>query len=244
MSALQWALLILGVGIVLWLIWSSHRDKRLLEERAVTASAASRARVGQDWAQAVSEKREAPLKPGISAGDDFDEHGVSKPRKRTGVDATIPPGTMKAPTVDIAPRNPTGKLIAFYIAEHEGTNILGPKIHAALQARSLTFGVKKIYHRLDGDRPVFSVASLVKPGTLDPAEAAEFSTPGLSVFLQLPVATPAVAAFEDMLDTAKALARALNAELFDTEQRSLLTAERERELHTQVQDWARQHTGM
>ena len=89
---------------------------------------------------------------------------------------------------------------------------------------------------------MFSVASLVKPGTLDPAEAEGFATPGLSVFLQLPGPLRPVAAFQDMLDTARGLARALNAELYDSEQRAPLSPERERALHEQVEDWARRYT--
>ena len=89
---------------------------------------------------------------------------------------------------------------------------------------------------------MFSVASLVKPGTHDPAEAEGFATPGLSVFLQLPGPLRPVAAFQDMLDTARGLARALNAELYDSEQRAPLSPERERALHEQVEDWARRYT--
>ena len=85
---------------------------------------------------------------------------------------------------------------------------------------------------------MFSVASLVKPGVLDPAEAADFSTPGLSVFMQLPGPGKPEAALSDLLDTARQLARALNAELYDTEQRQPLTPERERVLQAQVRDWA------
>jgi cell division protein ZipA len=154
----------------------------------------------------------------------------------------MPPRT--APTIAPAPPAPQApdKVIGLYIAEHEGTNILGPKIHAALRDRGLRFGAKKIYHRFEGEHAVFSVASLVKPGTLDPAEAEGFATPGLSVFLQLPGPVRPVAAFQDMLDTARGLARALNAELYDTEQRAPLSPERERALHEQVEDWARRYT--
>lgn len=234
MSTLQWALLLLGVGIAAALIWSSRRERKALERlNAPAPRPASR-----DWGAA-----EAP--PAAEGSGDpsgraaFDEFGVGKPRK-AGANSTMPPRT--APTVTPAPPKVPEKVIGLYIAEHEGTNILGPKIHAALEARGLRFGARKIYHRFEGERPVFSVASLVKPGTLDPAEAEGFATPGLSVFLQLPGPARPVAAFQDMLDTARGLARALNAELYDTEQRAPLSAERERDLHEQVEEWARRYT--
>lgn len=247
MSPLQWALLIFGAGIVLWLVYSSWLDKKTLERSRPRVEDPKRPRFGQDW---DNEER----KPG-----NFDEFGVSTPRRRPGgSDGDLPPAVAKvepgarraatastpAPTAAATtmPKAP-GKLIAFYIAEHEGTNILGPKIHTALRARGLSYGNKRIYHRQSGGETIYSVASLTKPGELDPALAEEFSTPGLSVFMQLPVALPALLAFEDMLDTARALARDLNAELFDSEQQALLTPKRERELHAQVQEWARLHTG-
>jgi cell division protein ZipA len=234
-STLQLALLLLGIGIIAALVWSSRRDRKALER----VNAPAPRPTGRDWSTPeASTPAERP------AGTPFDELGVGKPRK-AGANSTIPPRT--APTVTplapaaAAPRI-ADKVIGLYIAEHEGTNILGPKIHAALQARGLSYGAKKIYHRLEGEHAIFSVASLVKPGTLDPADAEGFATPGLSVFLQLPGPVRPVAAFQDMLDTARGLARALHAELYDTEQRAPLSPERERELHEQVEDWARRYT--
>jgi cell division protein ZipA len=227
-STLQWALLLLGVGIAAALVWSSRRERRALDKlNAPAPRPASR-----DWTAPEAAPPAEQPRPG------FDEFGVGKPRK-AGASSALPPRT--APTIAPAPQVP-GKVIGLYIAEHEGTSILGPKIHAALQARGLRFGAKKIYHRFEGEQPVFSVASLVKPGTLDPAEAEGFATPGLSVFLQLPGPGRPVAAFQDMLDTARGLARALHAELYDTEQRAPLSAERERALHEQVEEWARRYT--
>lgn len=239
MTTLQWALLLLGVGIVAALILSSRRERRQLE-RSVSAAQRSRTGVGHDWTSAL------PLEAGAQSALNFDEYGVGKPRKRTAPAVNAPAAATAGDVNDqaskplaLAPRA-TEKLIALYIAEHEGTDILGPKIHAALQAQGLSFGSKKIYHRFNGEQPVFSVASLVKPGALDPAEAVDFSTPGLSVFMQLPGPSQPEAALQDMLATARQLARALNAELYDSEQRQPLTPERERVLQTQVRDWARQ----
>ena len=253
MTPLQWALLLMGVGIAGFLVLSSRRERRLLE-RSVNVAQRSRAVVGQDWTPSPE--------AGAQSGLNFDEFGVSKPRRHSASEVNMAPkpaapkGTEKVKSAPIlAPgasmdalqkdraspalsQGASEKLIALYIAEHEGTNILGPKIHAALAAQGLRFGGKKIYHRFNGEQPVFSVASLVKPGALDPAEAADFSTPGLSVFMQLPGPSKPEAALSDLLDTARQLARALNAELYDTEQRQPLTPERERVLQAQVRDWA------
>lgn len=130
------------------------------------------------------------------------------------------------------------KFIALLIAEREGTNIFGSKLHTALQEQKLDFGIRQIYHRLDQGMVQFSVASLLQPGTLDPADAGNFSTPGLSIFMVLPGPVRPVVAFDDMLSTSRALARALNGEVFDMQRRPL-TDESARTLRADVEAWAR-----
>jgi len=235
-SALQWALLLLGVGIAAGLVWSSRRERKALEKMNAPAPPPA----SRDWSvkhDALPEVQAAAPR----AAPGFDEYGVGKPRKAA---PGAPPRTAPsvAPVVTPPPAAAPETVVGFYIAEHEGTNILGPKIHNALRDRGLRFGARRIYHRFDGENAIFSVASLVKPGTLDPAEAEGFATPGLSVFMQLPGPLHPVAAFQDMLDTARGLARALHAELYDTEERAPLSPERERALHEQVEEWARRYT--
>ncbi len=241
MSALQWALLLLGVGIAIGLIWTSRREKKALDRiNAPAPRPASR-----DWSASPDELPATPptAVPEASprAPGSFDEYGVGKPRKAPSVASRTAPTVSQPPATPAVAKVPV-TVIGLYIAEHEGTNIMGPKIHAALRDRGLRFGAKKIYHRVDGEHAIFSVASLVKPGELDPDATEGFATPGLSVFMQLPGPLHPVAAFQDMLDTARGLARALNAELYDTEQRAPLTPERERALHEQVEEWARRYT--
>jgi cell division protein ZipA len=240
-SSLQWALLLLGVAIVALLVFSSRREKKALERLVVPPPQQPASR---DWGM-ERESMAGPLDggtPAPPASIPYDEFGGGKPRRRGAPEIGEPAAAIPAaPAAPVLPRVPE-KVIGLYIAEHEGTNILGPKIHAALADHGLRYGPKRVYHRYDGQQPLFSVASLVKPGALDPQEAEGFATPGLSVFMVLPGPAHPVAAFQDMLDTARALARSLNAQLFDSEQRAPLTAERERALHQQVEDWARQFT--
>jgi cell division protein ZipA len=252
LSTLQWALLLLGVGIAVLLVLSSRREKRAAERAAVRPVVPT----ARDW----SVEREPMTLPGKvaepppprraatmpAAGESFDELGVSRPRKRVAPELGDAGSVMAGPSAaapSVAPTAPVAptpeRLIGLYIAEHEGTNILGPKIHAALAARGLRYGVRRIYHRYAGDHTQFSVASLVKPGSLDPAEAEGFATPGLSIFMVLPGPSSPVEAFEDMLDTARGLAKALNAELYDTELRAPLSAERERVLRQHVEEWSK-----
>lgn len=259
MSSLQWALLLLGAGIALALIVSSIREKRA---RARPEARPAPRMTGRDWeaavpaaitpsatlapaatpttAPTVSPASPSPssIRPITSGNEPFDEFGVGRARRRTAPEIGIAEPAAPMPGRAGAPAVPP-QLFGLYIAEHEGTNILGPKIHAALKDRGLRFGHKKIYHCYEGDTVQFSVASLVKPGSLDPADAEGFATPGLSVFMVLPGPVKPLEALQAMLETARGLAKSLNAELYDSEQRAPFTAERERALRQQVEEWAR-----
>ena len=249
MSELQWALLILGAVAVVAIYFYSRRDARALK----------------GWQPpSVSE---SPLKPKpptkeqmemFQSSGNFDEYGVSKPRIANGVrrepqlDAALASATAPAPAAapaaaPVAPKleksRPVGappeeRFVTLLIAEREGTAIFGPKLHEALRAQKLKFGERQVYHRLEQGMVQFSVASLIKPGTLDPAEAKSFSTPGLSVFLLLPGPVKPLAAFDDMLATARALAQSLNAEVFDAH-RQPLTEDAAKYLRGEVDSWAR-----
>ncbi|WP_370309101.1 cell division protein ZipA C-terminal FtsZ-binding domain-containing protein [Sinimarinibacterium flocculans] len=233
MSPTQWALLIVGAVAVIAIYWFSRRERPEARRR----------------------RSEAPVKtvklPGAApgAGNDqmdmfsrfgeFDEFGVGKPRKRVSPDlggGTSAAGIGAAASAAAAPVEE--KIVALLIAEREGTAIFGERIHAALQAQGLQFGDRKIYHRIAHGAPVFSVASLIKPGHLDPAQRREFSTPGLSVFMVLPGPTAPEEAIADMFLTARALARELNADVYDSN-REPLTAAAEGAIVADVKAWAR-----
>ena len=93
--------------------------------------------------------------------------------------------------------------------------------------QGLRYGDMKIFHRHaaeDGEGPIlFSMANMVKPGTFDLATFDTLLTPGVSLFLRLPMTGHSpIEAFEVMLVTAKTLADQLNAELRD-EHHSVMT---------------------
>jgi cell division protein ZipA len=191
--------------------------------------------------------RQLDIFNGQNANQQFDEFGVGKPRRVSpsltpegaeGAPAPIrpqQPGARTPPSVGKAPVSE--KIVSLLIAEREGTAILGPKIHDALEAQGLEYGARQIYHRLLNGEPVFSVASLLKPGHLDPGAAEEFSTPGLTLFMVLPGPQKPTDAIKDMLDTADRLAKALNAEVYDAK-RKPLSPGAARNLQLEVETWA------
>ncbi|HEY0974123.1 MAG TPA: cell division protein ZipA C-terminal FtsZ-binding domain-containing protein [Solimonas sp.] len=243
MSPLQWALLVIGAAAVIAIYWISRRDARSLKKWEPPSASGPQA--GAPGLKLPPGKDQMDM---FSRGDsEFDEFGVGKPRKRMapsigeGESQPLFPESARPRSEPAATPKPVfeEKIVTLLIAEREGTAIFGAKIHAALQAQGLQYGDRKIYHRLDGGKPVFSVASLVKPGTLDPADAG-FSTPGLSLFMVLPGPAKPQLALQDMIATARALAAQLNAEVFDASRLSF-NADAQRVLVAEIETWARRN---
>lgn len=253
MSPLQWALLIFAVIAVIAIYVLSRRDRRAMHADSDSPAIAD------------TGVRERQLDIFGAEGQQFDEFGVGKARRvepRFGeaaeaddaapiVPARGPSfGTAKTapvvptPAPPVTPTKPVmpgpQKIVSLLIAQREGQAILGHDLHEALEAQRLEYGARQIYHRLRGADAVFSVASLLKPGHLDPAMAGTFATPGLTLFMVLPGPVRAPDAIRDMIGTAEKLARALNAEVFDARKQPFSPSSA-RALQQEVESWARSH---
>ena len=83
----------------------------------------------------------------------------------------------------------------------------GEDVAAALVGSDLVHGRYGVFHRLHADgRTVFYVASLVEPGSFDPAQMPEQRFPGLSIFAVLPGPMEPVATMDLLYATARQLA--------------------------------------
>jgi cell division protein ZipA len=121
------------------------------------------------------------------------------------------------------------------IAQGHGT-FAGEDLIPALREVGLRHGRFGIFHRHDPHdemRILFSVASLTEPGSFDLTRAMAEQFPGVSLFALFPGPGDPVAAFDDMLSTARDLARRLDGEILD-EQGSRLSVQRERYLREEV----------
>jgi cell division protein ZipA len=94
--------------------------------------------------------------------------------------------------------------------------VAGRALLAALESESLEFGRYAIFHRQRADgRLLFSVASLLEPGSFDIDEMVRQSFPGVSLFAVFPGPGDAAQVFDDMLATARRLADRLGGSLQD-----------------------------
>ena len=119
---------------------------------------------------------------------------------------------------------------------------------AALLPCLLTLGMKygemDIFHRHQdnaGNGGVsFSLANMLNPGSFDLDTMETFATQGVSLFMALPNAVDAFAAFEQMLAAAKQLATEFNAQLLD-DKRNVLTKQGEQHYVSKIREFDRQY---
>jgi cell division protein ZipA len=99
------------------------------------------------------------------------------------------------------------------------TGFGGRAIDQVARHFGLQFGAMSIYHRRNdqplGCRHLYSLANLYQPGEFDPAKLDRFRTQGLTLFMNVPCAYQPATVFNQMVETAKGLARMLNGHLED-----------------------------
>lgn len=135
------------------------------------------------------------------------------------------------------------KIVVLHVHAGEGYCFTAPAVQEAINVLGLQFGQHRICHHLVttelGEEPMFSVASMVKPGTLDPSDATTLETPGLALFMQLPGPCDGLSAFDQMLEAARRLADRLEGEILDGH-RSHLTNQTVEHLREELREYRRQ----
>lgn len=113
------------------------------------------------------------------------------------------------------------KLVVMHLVAKQGKKFEGAAVLKALQAHKLRFGNMEIFHRItkinEKDQSVFSVANMVKPGTLIPDELGDLKLPGVSFFLSLPAPIDSLKAYDDMLHCVQHMATTLDGDIKDEE---------------------------
>jgi len=125
----------------------------------------------------------------------------------------------------------------------EGQQFDGSALLSIMLEEGLRFGAMNIFHCHsddDGEGPIlYSLANMVMPGTFDLNAMDNFSTPGVSLFLTLPIDQYSyLNAFESMLNTAKRIAQTLGGELKD-EHRSVMTGQTIEHYRERIRDFTR-----
>lgn len=107
------------------------------------------------------------------------------------------------------------KILQLNILARSG-HFSGADIMRVTKETELIHGDMDIFHRYDANgRVIFSMASMVEPGTFDLKQMGQFEAPGLILFGQLPGPQDGLVTFSDMLFTAERITALLDGELQD-----------------------------
>lgn len=226
MPELRWVLLALGVllvvGVYLWGRKSLRRNdvsrlhrRRWRNEPRISIDEEP---VSRDvlFTRPGEEDESGPVRVGAEEGwTQQDLVGDAEPEP-VDEGAGDPDVSAPSPALDTAPPAPE-RIVALRFVPRT-TPFDAVEAVAVLQDAGLEHGRYGIFHYPDQAHPTepqFSVASLTEPGSFDLERLDEKPLAGMSFFMVLPGVGDPVDRFDTMLETARALAYKLDAELLD-----------------------------
>jgi len=171
------------------------------------------------------------------------DHQSETPRKGKQSSFSFTADEMDPQLNDYADADLPVLILQLNVASTSKEGFAGNAILRASKEVELEYGDLNIFHRFaDPSKKsavIFSMASMVEPGVFLLKEMASFSTPGLTLFCQLPGPKDGVAVFADMLFTAERLGALLQGELQD-ETHSVLSKQTIEHLRESVLEHGRQ----
>ena len=167
------------------------------------------------------------------------EDGVTQPELGLpDVDANAANDLGKRATQDF------DKIVSLYVAARAGEKLRGEDIVVAAEKTGLVFGHMNVFHRLVEGHPergpIFSMASIMKPGSFEMASIREMETPAIAFFLTLPAPLTALDAWEKMLPTVQRMGELLDGVVLD-DSRNALGRQRIAHIRDELRAYDRQH---
>ena len=136
------------------------------------------------------------------------------------------------------------KIVSLFVAARAGEQLRGEDIVVAAEKTGLVFGHMNVFHRLVEGHPergpIFSMASIMKPGSFDMANIRAMETPAIAFFLTLPAPLTALDAWEKMLPTVQRMAELLDGVVLD-DSRNALGRQRIAHIRDELRAYDRQH---
>lgn len=186
--------------------------------------------------------RREPVLGAVQAGDEAEGRA----------DTEVSQPELGLPEVEPAPGSELGrranqdfdKIVSLYVAARAGQVLRGEDIVVAAEKTGLVFGYMSVFHRLVEGHPergpIFSMASIMKPGSFDMAHIRELETPAIAFFLTLPAPMTALDAWEKMLPTVQRMAELLDGVVLD-DSRNALGRQRIAHIRDDLRAYDRQH---
>ena len=218
MDSLRIILLLAGVVLIAGIyLWGRRQNVQRMKQMRIEARAGDPLMDVPDMAEGVRvvPGREAVEEELARLDELITEGAEAAPEKET-----LAPAASRQKPAEM------NKLVVLYVLAPGGVPFRGDSLIKALESSGLRYGDMKIFHRMvpvgPREESVYSVVNMVEPGTLNPAEVSGLNTPGIAFFLQLSGHVDGVKAYDDMVETAKAVAAVLDGEICD-ETRSVLS---------------------
>jgi len=221
MDHLRWILVLIGALLLIGIVLFANPDRKPRRP------------------QRRRKRREPRIAPTTDAQGDAASASAGDPAAagRPGAQQASA-GAAHQPQSDGAPD--ADKIVYLYLVARGERRVAGVELLDAAIKAGLDFGEQRIFHRLqEGDeRPVFSMANLVNPGTFDPSGWNLFETSGVTLFMTLPGPLTALQAWDAMLATSERLARLLDLDVLD-DSRCRLSRQRIAQLREEMRAYDR-----
>jgi len=229
MQELRWILVGLGLLFLLGLwIWETRRPRQ--------ASAKSEKRSGERFEPTLKHLETARTQPLAAPQDEDDEKAALERLRRKAEESRAAEEEEEMPvlepvlssldeaaadvkqaertaSIDAWPKEQ--RIVTLRVSAPPLERFEGQALVAALIAEKLVHGRYEIFHREMEGRTIFSVASLVEPGTFHLGNVAGKRYPGVTLFAVLPGALPPMQTFDTLLEAARSLADRLHGVVQD-----------------------------
>jgi cell division protein ZipA len=197
-------------------------DTQITEQRLTSMSADIRATPPSDDEEFTAAQPEPVVHSKVTHSNSAASHAESA-TQRPRTDAPV-----KKPS--------TRKIVALRLVAG-AQRFDGTQLKDAMEAARLRHGKYDIYHRYDEQElTVFSIASMVEPGTFDPSAMNAMQFQGVMLFAQLPGPMDGILMFEQMLECAEHLQRTVGGAIQD-ERGTVLTPQRAERMRDEIADF-------